>query len=71
MIPLEKIKMIVKKYQILEKELASGNIDKKDLRNNLKKVGDSLIVAGSTNRIHVHIHANKPAQVFSICERFE
>ena len=30
MIPLEKIKMIVKKYEVLEKELASGNISKKD-----------------------------------------
>ena len=53
-----------------ECRIKGANIDKKDLRNKLKKVGDSLIVAGSTNRIHVHIHANKPAQVFSICERF-
>jgi peptide chain release factor 1 len=31
MIPLEKIKLIVQKYKTLEKELASTNIDKKDL----------------------------------------
>ena len=30
MIPLDKIKKIVNKYQILEKELASGDISKKD-----------------------------------------
>ena len=30
MIPLEKIKLIVSKYQALEKELASGDISKKD-----------------------------------------
>ena len=30
MIPLEKVKSIVKTYEALEKELASGNIDKKD-----------------------------------------
>ena len=30
MIPLEKIKLIVSKYQTLEKELASGDISKKD-----------------------------------------
>ena len=30
MIPLEKIKLIVSKYQALEKELASGEITKKD-----------------------------------------
>ena len=30
MIPVEKIKSIVSKYENLEKDLASGNIDKKD-----------------------------------------
>ena len=30
MIPLEKVQLIVEKYETLEKELASGNIDKKD-----------------------------------------
>jgi len=30
MIPLEKVQLIVRKYETLEKELASGNIDKKD-----------------------------------------
>ena len=30
MIPIEKVKLIVKTYEQLEKELASGNIDKKD-----------------------------------------
>ena len=30
MIPLEKINKIVQKYQLLEKELASGDISKKD-----------------------------------------
>ena len=30
MIPLDKIKKIVNKYEILEKELASGNISKTD-----------------------------------------
>ena len=30
MIPVEKVKSIIKTYETLEKELASGNIDKKD-----------------------------------------
>ena len=30
MIPLEKVKSIIDTYSILEKELSSGNIDKKD-----------------------------------------
>ena len=53
-----------------ECRIKGANIDKKDLRSKLKKIGDSLIVAGSKDRIHVHIHSNKPAQVFSMCERF-
>ena len=53
-----------------ECRIKGANIDKKKLRSKLKKNGNSLIVAGSVNRIHVHIHSNKPAQVFSMCERF-
>ena len=30
MIPIQKVKSIVNTYETLEKELASGNIDKKD-----------------------------------------
>ena len=30
MIPIEKVKLIVDTYKTLEKELASGDIDKKD-----------------------------------------
>tara|TARA_B100000029_G_scaffold261132_1_gene257459 strand:+ start:738 stop:1817 length:1080 start_codon:yes stop_codon:yes gene_type:complete len=31
MIPIEKVRLIISKYENLEKELASGNIDKKDI----------------------------------------
>ena len=37
MIPLEKVKSIVNKYENLEKELASGNIDKKDFAKKSKE----------------------------------
>ena len=30
MIPIEKVKLLLNTYKILEKELASGDIDKKD-----------------------------------------
>ena len=36
MIPLEKIKQIVSTYKTLEKELASGDIDKKDFAKKSK-----------------------------------
>ena len=53
-----------------ECRIKGSSIDKKNLRGKLKNIGDSLIVAGSSDRIHVHIHSNKPAQVFSMCERY-
>ena len=45
MIPLEKVKLIVTKYGNLEKELASGNIDKKNFVNKSKEyssIGDVI-----------------------------
>ena len=30
MIPVEKVKLIVSRYETLQKDLASGNLDKKD-----------------------------------------
>ena len=36
MIPIEKVKLIVNTYKTLEKELASGDIDKKTLLKNLR-----------------------------------
>ena len=53
-----------------ECRIKGSHIDKKELRTKLKKNGDSLIVAGSNNKVHVHIHSNEPAQVFSLCERY-
>jgi peptide chain release factor 1 len=45
MIPLEKVKLIVRTYEILEKELASVNIDKKDFVKKSKEyssIGDII-----------------------------
>ena len=45
MIPIEKIKSIVNTYNTLEKELASGNIDKKDFVKKSKEyssIGDVI-----------------------------
>ena len=45
MIPLEKVQLIVKIYETLEKELASGNLDKKDFVDKSKEyssIGDVI-----------------------------
>ena len=38
MIPIAKVKLIVDTYEVLEKELASGNIDKKDFVKKSKEL---------------------------------
>ena len=50
MIPLEKVQLIVDKYEALEKDLASGNIDKKDFVKKSKeysKIGEVINEARS------------------------
>ena len=50
MIPVEKVKSIVSSYEALEKELASDNIDKKDLVKKSKeyaKIGEIIKEARS------------------------
>ncbi len=37
MIPIDKVRQIISSYENLEKELASGNIDKKDMVNKSKE----------------------------------
>ncbi len=40
------------------------------LRAELSAMGDSLIVAGTGDRVRVHVHTNEPEQVFAIAERY-
>lgn len=41
------------------------NIDLKKLKEELTTFGDSLVVAGSNHTVRIHIHSNKPADVFA------
>ena len=44
--------------------LIGENIPRDEIRKKLESMGDSLIVAGSSSRVRVHIHTNDPRQVF-------
>ena len=47
--------------------LISGtNMDLDAIRDALKPYGDSLIVAGNTGKVKIHIHTNEPPQIFQI-----
>jgi DAK2 domain fusion protein YloV len=45
--------------------LAGENIDIKFLKKELKKLGDSIVVAGSNKKVRVHIHTNDPGNIIN------
>mgnify|MGYP006094985697 CR=1 FL=1 len=50
MIPIEKVKLIAKNYEMLEKELASGNIDKKDFVKKSKEYSSIGEIVAEANQ---------------------
>jgi len=59
------------KYRFCVECMVSGNsINHSQLKRQLSGLGDSLIVAGGTERVRVHIHTNSPDSVFEIISRF-
>lgn len=45
-------------------------IDLKTIKQKLSFLGDSLIIAGSKNKAHIHIHTDKPEDVFAELSEF-
>ncbi len=50
-----------------ECSIVGSNIDRLELKEMLKNLGDSMVVAGTKNRVKIHIHTNNPAKLYSIC----
>ena len=63
MIPLEKVELIVKKYETLEKELASGDIDKKNFVNKSKEYAS---IGEVINQAKAYIGFQKEKEELSI-----
>jgi len=58
-------------YQFCTECLVHGDsIDHSRLKKELLPLGNSLIVAGSQQKIRVHIHTNSPDQVYAIISRY-
>ncbi len=58
-------------FRFCTEALISGNfLDKHKIRNFIQHCGDSLVVAGSQNKVRVHIHTDYPAEVFSQLQQF-
>ena len=59
------------KYRFCTECMITGTfIDRANLRQALKDLGDSLIVAGGDDRARVHIHTDSPDAVFEIIATF-
>ncbi len=50
--------------------ISSDNIDKAKISRTIKVCGDSLVVAGSPQKVRIHIHTDFPAELFSYLRRF-
>jgi hypothetical protein len=58
-------------FQFCTEVLIVGErIERKALREQLRSMGDSMIVAGSSERVRVHIHTNEPERVFTIARGY-
>ena len=58
-------------YQFCTECVIEGDsIDKKEIKSKLMEIGDSVVIAGSKKKVKVHIHVNKPHQLFQVCNKY-
>ena len=58
-------------FRFCTEALINGEgLDKHKIRNFIQHCGDSVVVAGSPQKIRVHIHTDFPAEVFSQLQKF-
>ena len=58
-------------FQFCTECLLEGiDLDLKTIKQKLSFLGDSLIIAGSKNKAHIHIHTDKPEDVFAELSEF-
>lgn len=58
-------------YQYCTECMVEGKlIDRQKLKSELMEMGDSLIVAGSSEKIRVHVHTDEPETVFQIARKY-
>jgi uncharacterized protein len=50
--------------------ITSEAIDRRKLREEATALGSSLVVAGTGNKVRLHIHTNEPPRLFALASRF-
>jgi len=53
-----------------ECSIGGNNINKNELKQLIKHCGDSMVLAGTSSKVKVHIHTNDPGKLFQICEAY-
>ena len=58
-------------YQFCTECIVEGDgISRRDMKETLNEMGDSFILAGTKNKVKIHIHTDTPNKVFDICSEF-
>ena len=60
---------ITNKY-CTECAIESTHINRDELKETIRNLGDSIVFAGTKNRVKVHIHTNEPGKFFKICNAY-
>lgn len=50
--------------------IAGKNITPDTVRHQLTELGDSIVIAGSSTRLRIHIHTDDPEHVFNLAENY-
>ena len=58
-------------YQFCTECVIEGDsLDKNEIKSKIMEIGDSVVIAGSKKKVKIHIHVNKPHELFEICNKY-
>lgn len=58
-------------YRYCTECMVSGTkIDRRKLREQISELGNSMVIAGTHRKVKIHIHVNRPQEVFAIAGQF-
>ena len=64
------IDFTIKNKYCTECAIEGEKINKIELKEMIKNLGDSMVVAGTQKRVKIHIHTNSPAKLYKICSAY-
>jgi len=53
-----------------ECSIKGQNINRNELKQLIKHCGDSMVIAGTSYKVKVHLHTNDPSKLFQICSAY-